>query len=180
MNEPRETMPEITPDTRLAALLEALPELEDTLYELSPAYEKLKNPVLRRTVGRVATLRQVARVGGVPLGRLINTLREAAGLEATAGEGAGGEDEGPAPDWVASGTVKDSLDARPLIEQGEQPVGRVLKALPGLGPEELFLLEAPFLPAPLIDMARDRGYRAWSQTVAEEHVRTWFGRVPDP
>ena len=170
----------ITPDTRLAALLEAMPELEETLYGLSPAYRKLKNPVLRKTVGRVATLQQVARVGNVPLGKLINTLRAAAGFEPLAGDTGGGEDDGGTPGWVSSGTVKETLDARPLIEQGEHPMGLVLKALPSLGPGELFQLDTPFLPAPLVDMAREKGYRAWAETVAEEHVRTWIGRAADP
>ncbi len=175
MSGKREGLPEITPETRLAALLEALPELEETLYGLSPAYAKLKNPVLRKTVGRVATLRQVARVGDVPLGRLINTLRAAAGMEETAEEeGNGGQGEST-PGWVGSGAVKVALDARPLIEQGEHPMAQVLKELPGLAPGELFELLTPFLPAPLIDMAREKGYRAWSENVGEDQYRTLFG-----
>lgn len=176
MSETKKGLPDITPDTRLAALLDAAPALEETLYGLSPAYKKLKNPVLRKTVGRVATLRQVARVGDVPLGRLINTLRTAAGMEATADEAGDGDEGGTTPDWVTAGKVKESLDARPLIEAGEHPMAQVLKALPALGPGELFQLETPFLPAPLIDMAREKGCRAWAETIAEEHVRTWFGR----
>ena len=175
MSKKREDVPDITPDTRLAALLEARPELEETLYGLSPAYKKLKSPVLRKTVGRVATLRQVARVGDVPLGRLINTLRSAAGMEAVSAEASDGEEGGAAPGWVAAGEVKQTLDARPLIEQGEHPMGQVLKELPELASGELFLLETPFLPAPLIDMAREKGYRAWSENVGEDHYRTWFG-----
>jgi len=63
MSGKRENMLDITPETRLAALLEALPELEETLYGLSPAYKKLKNPVLRKTVGRVATDQHLAGRG---------------------------------------------------------------------------------------------------------------------
>ena len=35
---------------------------------MSPAFEKLKNPILRKTVARVATLAQVAVVGGDSFG----------------------------------------------------------------------------------------------------------------
>jgi len=166
---------DITPDTRLAALIEALPELEETLYGLSPAYKKLKNPVLRKTVGRVATLRQVARVGNVPLGRLINTLRAAAGLEAVETAEGEGTEGGGLPDWVSAGEVKVSLDARPLIEQGEHPMAQVLQALPSLAAGQLFELVTPFLPAPLIDTAREKGYRAWSEKTGEDRYRTLFG-----
>ncbi len=74
-------MMDITPDTKVGPLLENRPELESVLMEISPKYTALKNPVLRRTVAKVATLRQVARVGDVPLADLIRKLREAAGLE---------------------------------------------------------------------------------------------------
>ena len=56
----------ITPDSKIGELLEAYPDLESTLLRLSPAFRHLKNPVLRRTVAKVASLRQVAAVGGVP------------------------------------------------------------------------------------------------------------------
>ena len=54
---------DITAGTKVAALLSAHPELEDLLISMSPAFIKLRNPVLRRSVARVATLRQAAAVG---------------------------------------------------------------------------------------------------------------------
>ena len=52
----------ITPKTKVLELVEAYPELEDTLIHYVPAFKQLKNPVLRRTVGRVATLQQAEKV----------------------------------------------------------------------------------------------------------------------
>jgi hypothetical protein len=45
----------ITPQTKVGELLDAYPELESILFELSPAFAKLKNPILRKTVARIAT-----------------------------------------------------------------------------------------------------------------------------
>ena len=55
----------ITPATKVAELLESWPELEEALVAQAPAFRRLKNPVLRRTVARVATLEQAAGVGGI-------------------------------------------------------------------------------------------------------------------
>ena len=71
--------PAITPDMKVGALLEAYPELEEVLIELAPVFAKLRNPVLRRTVAKVTTLRQAASVGGLSLGDMIGRLRSAAG-----------------------------------------------------------------------------------------------------
>ena len=45
----------ITPKTKVGELLDAYPELEPVLMGLAPAFNKLKNPVLRKTIGKVAT-----------------------------------------------------------------------------------------------------------------------------
>ena len=70
-----ESVATITPDSRLGELLERWPVLEEVLLEISPHFKALKNPVLRRTVAKVATLRQVSTVSGVALGVLIERLR---------------------------------------------------------------------------------------------------------
>ena len=53
----------ITPKTKVLELIEAFPQLEDVLIDYVPAFEKLKNPVLRWTVGRITSLQQAAAVG---------------------------------------------------------------------------------------------------------------------
>ena len=54
---------DITAGTKVAALLSEHPELEDLLISMSPAFIKLRNPVLRRSVARIATLREATAVG---------------------------------------------------------------------------------------------------------------------
>ena len=171
---------DITPETKVGALLDRFPELEDVFLSMSPHFAKLKNPVLRKTVAKVATLRQVAQLGNVPLADLINRLRTAVGL----GEDSFGEGEGDAgagslsavPNWFSAGAVVKSLDARPLISSGVHPVGQVMKDLALLGEGEIYELVTPFLPAPLIDTAKGKGYRSWSTKEASGLVKTYFTR----
>ncbi|NOX64389.1 MAG: DUF1858 domain-containing protein, partial [Chlorobi bacterium] len=71
---------EITPQTMVSDMLENYPELEDKLIEIAPIFEKLKNPLLRKTIAKVANLKQAATIGNIPVSDLISQLREAAGL----------------------------------------------------------------------------------------------------
>jgi hypothetical protein len=64
---------------KVGELLEAYPDLEATLIGLAPEFAKLRNPILRRTVAKVATLHQAARIGGLDVRELVRTLRAAAG-----------------------------------------------------------------------------------------------------
>jgi DUF438 domain-containing protein len=67
---------ELTAKTKLNDLLKKYPFLLEFLVKLTPHFEQLKNPALRHALGRGATLSQAARLGDVPLDKL---LRELAG-----------------------------------------------------------------------------------------------------
>lgn len=170
----------ITPDTKVGHLLDHFPQLEAVLLAASPAFAKLQNPVLRRTVAKVTTLRHAARVGGVDLADLINRLRTAAGQAADfSAEDIRDEHETGPPAWYHKDRVAGTLDVRPLIEAGEKPVGAVMGALGRLAPGQIFTVTAGFVPAPLIDMARQRGFRAWTETSPDGVVTVHFCAPPD-
>ncbi|HJW74285.1 MAG TPA: DUF438 domain-containing protein [Thermoleophilia bacterium] len=57
----------ITPQTTVNTLLGEYPFLKDFLVGYNPEFKKLANPVLRRTMGRMATLERAAGMAGVPL-----------------------------------------------------------------------------------------------------------------
>ncbi len=65
----------IGPETTIAALLCTFPAPEEVLIEMAPAFAKLRNPLVRRTVARIATLEQAAAIGGVDLQGMILKLR---------------------------------------------------------------------------------------------------------
>lgn len=167
-------MHDITPETRVGALLDDRPELEEVLIALSPAFERLRNPVLRRTVARVATLRQVARVGDVPLGTLVARLRSAAGLDAAPAPH--DDPEGGAPPWGTTVVVTARLDARPLLDAGQHPIDAVMRGAVGLERGQALELLTPFVPAPLVERLEAKGYATWSQRLEPELVRTLVTR----
>lgn len=168
----------ITPQTKVGELLDAYPELESVLIEIAPPFKKLRNPILRRTVARVTSLAQAARVGNVPIGDIIRRLRHHVGqpdIEVEATAGASTEmSVSSAPEWMDQETIVGSLDARPMIDAGEQPLGRVMQELGRLKPGEIFELITPFEPAPLIDKATARGYRVWTAARSSDEYRTYF------
>jgi len=168
----------ITPDSRLGELLERWPGLEAVLLEISPHFRALQDPALRRTVAKVATLRQVSTVSGVPLGVLIERLRAGAGLAplAVAEEAGGAPPERPA--WAAAGAAARTHDARAAIAAGQHPMPQVMADLARLGEVEVYELLTPFVPAPLLDLARGKGFESWSLAEADGLVRTYFRRDP--
>lgn len=169
--------PVITPKTRVLQMIEAYPQLEAVLVAMVPAFKKLQNPVLRRTVARVATLQQAAAVGSIPVEELVNRLRREVGQDLYAG-GAGTAYRTERPAWFDAARVARELDARPLLAAGEQPVNQAMADLAALAPGAIYKLSAPFLPAPLIDKGVSLGLEHWLVKQAEESFEVYFYKKP--
>ena len=174
-------MLEVTPKTNINALLEAYPQLEAFLMGLNPKYKKLKNPVLRRTIARVATLTQVAMIGGYKPEELVNLIRKELG-QPPLGETANPESETPTeeprPDW-AGGEPARILDGGALLEEQKNPLAEVRKALKDVPAGQPVRLDTDFLPAPLIDTFREEGLEVWTEKLGESEYRTWVRKQPD-
>lgn len=164
----------ITPRTRVGELLDFYPELEPMLLELSPAFKKLKNPVLRKTVGKVATLQQAAALGNFTVTELINTLRSEVGQQLYEGETSGEDINYEKPEWFDPEKVTVTFDASPLIDSGQNPMQEVFAHLENTGQEEIFKLTTPFVPAPIIELISKRGYAHYCTTSGKDQYSTYF------
>lgn len=153
----------ISPKTKVGQLLDAYPHLESVLMGLSPAFEKLKNPVLRKTVARVATLQQIAVVGGLAVDSIVSRLRQEAEQDSDEEVFSGSEYiTADAPEWFDKKKITAMLDAKPVINSGGSPMQEIIQRTGLLKPGEIFELETPFVPAPIIDMLKSKGFRTWS------------------
>ncbi len=163
----------ITPKTKVLQLIEAYPQLEDVLIDYVPAFKKLKNPILRKTVAKVATLQQAAAVGNVKIEDLINRLRKEVGQDAFSG-GESGSYQTAKPDWFAETKITRELDVREMLSKGEHPVNQVMADLNGMPAGSIYKLTAPFLTAPLIDKAASIGVKHWVKKENEELFYIYF------
>lgn len=161
---------------KVALLLEVYPELEDVLIGIAPPFKKLRNPVLRRSVAKVASLRQAAAVARIPVSELVNRLREAVGQPPIQEEA---EDADSIylferPDWFAPDQVVDSIDESSLPAGGPMPLVPLLKRGLQLGEGEILELKTDFIPAPGIDAMSRKGFAAWTKEVSPDQFRTYF------
>ncbi len=191
---------DITPQTKVGELLDAFPGIEDTLIEWVPAFRKLKNPILRKTVAKVATLDQAARIGGIGTRELVLRLREATGqstepashnadapccalghshagdsLDADA-QGEDAETQGETPAWIESKRLHSVIDAETLLASGDHPLGRTQALLAQMTREEALRIDSTFRPAPLIDLFRNQGLRVYHRETEPGRHQTWLAR----
>ncbi len=166
---------QITPETKIGVLLEKFPQLEKTLIEVFPEFKKLRNPILRKTIARVTSLRHAAAVAKVPIAELINKLRNEAGIkeEFQTDESIMSFSK-EIPSWFSPSSIVQSLDARSILDKGEKPLNKVLADCKSLKAGEIYELTTPFLPAPLIDNAQKQGFLVWAKEEDERIFKTYL------
>ena len=170
---------EITPSTRVAEMLDNYPELEETLIGIAPPFKKLKNPFLRKTVAKVATLKHVASVGNVPLNELINKLRQTVGQSAT---DESYEDENyfkDKPDWFSPEKIVIAFDEAKIEDKTRITLATILIEAKDVKKGEIIELTTSFLPAPGIDRMKSMGYSVWTVKEGENLIKSYFLKNKD-
>jgi len=175
-NEVNENRLMITPQSKILQVIEEYPQLEDVLIAYVPAFKKLKNPVLRNTVAKITTMQQVASIGDVDVGDLINLLRKEVGQELTT-INVNNVYNLIQPDWFAEDLVELELDAREMLSGGEQPVNQVMADLKDMAGGKIYKLIVPFLPAPLIDKATSMQFDHWVNKEDDELFIIYFYKL---
>ena len=158
--------PDITPRIKISELLKAYPELEEELIRRVPAFKKLKNPVLRRTVAKVTSLQQAAKVGEVPVETLVNDLRRAVGQPVLEIAEQGSESE-EKPDWFDDQKIVKTVNAAQLLDQGEYPYSQIQAELKQIESGCILKLTSEFLPMPMMDKLKEQGIPVYSERQRE-------------
>jgi hypothetical protein len=68
---------DLYPGTKIDDLLKAYSFLTDFFLKKSPKFKHLTNPIMRKTIGKVATLNQVATMGKLDLEKLLDDIAQA-------------------------------------------------------------------------------------------------------
>ena len=167
----------IEASTKVAALLERYPQLEAVLIEMAPPFKKLRNPVLRRSVAKVASLRQAAAVARMPVDEIVNKLRAAVGQPPVASTDEPGDEAylGEQPEWFDPSKVVASLD-EVEVSDDTMPLVSLLEAANALQMSEIVELKTTFLPAPGIDAMKNKGFLAWTYEVEPGVFRSYFSK----
>lgn len=165
---------EINPSTRVKDLLDAYPELEDTLIGIAPPFKKLKNPLLRKSVAKVATMKHISAVGGIPLNELIRKLQTATGQSVSDDSY---EDEtyySSRPDWFLADRISVSINEEKLEDPDKMTLVSILEKAKDIKKGEIIELVTTFLPAPGIDTLKSKGYSVWTEKGEDGLIRSYF------
>ncbi len=149
---------EITAKSKLSDVLNEYPQLEEQIIQAAPAFKNLKNPILRRTVGKMATVEKVVQIGGLDLTTFLNLLRRQVGQSELVPPDLVTPDMDTRPvvaepEWT-KGEPQFVVDGKAMLASGGVPVNRVNELLLQLEAGRFLLLITDFEPTPMIDSVK--------------------------
>lgn len=161
-------------------VLERYPELLEVLVSLGPAFSQLRNPLLRRVQSRLVTVAQAAQLAGLEPAVLVQRLNAAvradSGSSAPAASAPVGTTAPPATEVPPDVPVVATVDARPLLDRGEEPFSTIMAAAARVGAGEALLLRTRFEPLPLYDVLAKRGFCHRARQLAPDDWEVVFWR----
>lgn len=187
---------------RISTVLKVDASLVEVFVALSPAFERLRNPAMRKVMTRLITVEQVARMAGVDADELVARLNAGPGAPPAAGpsvadeavsDGATGtngnaaaEDESPAatvplPPPLAridEANIID-LDVRDDLRSGREPFSRIMAARSQVPPGGALRLRAIFEPVPLYAVMAKFGFAHHTVQLGPEDWQVWFYTSPE-
>lgn len=174
---------------RVATLLDRDERLLEVLVEASPEFERLRNPLTRRVMGRLVTLEQAARIARIDPEQLVTRLNHALGeplpaastpAPSTATPAQADEAPRSSPPPVLAVLPAEritDLDVRDALRRGEEPFSQIMAAKAALPPDGVLRLRAIFEPAPLYAVLGKQGFAHWTEQLADDDWRVWFYRA---
>lgn len=168
-------------DDRVAKVLAQDERLLEVFVAASPAFEKLRNAAMRKTMAKLVTVEQAARIAGVDAADLVDRLNRAlVGAAPVHGDEPRGEpvvvELPPIPEAlraVPADRIVD-VDVRDDLRAGKEPFHKILGAARALAPEHVLRVRAIFEPAPLYAVLAKHGLGHATERLAEDDWRVWF------
>lgn len=165
--------------TKIAAILKDKPEALEAIIGISPRFNKLRNPLLRKLMASRTTIQMASKVGGCSVEDFFEKLQPL-GFKI---------DEVSLPEKKNEVTTRPvfmnnlhlkqiiELDVRPVIEAGNDPFKMISAKIKSLKPGQVLKLTNSFEPVPLIDLLSKQGFESYVDVVNEECVVTYFNKI---
>lgn len=156
-------MTAINPDTKISVLIKAHPNALEAIVSLSPSFEKLRIPLLRKVMTPRTSIRAACKIGGCTLEDFMKKM-QALGfvVEHTNEENMNEEINTTMPEMLRAIDKNNiiDMDVRPIIASGDDPLGQIMKRVSDISVGQALKLINTFEPIPLINLLKKKGYDA--------------------
>lgn len=159
--------------TKISTAIKERPDLKEVLPAFHPAFKKLQNPILARTLTHLVTIADAAKIAGVDPDAML-TVMNIPGVPANLPKKPKTIEVAEMPPWYKSNLVTE-LDVREQLAAGNDPFKEIIAATRELPTGGILDLIASFEPAPMIRVLQKQGWVSWVRWEGEAcYVAFWY------
>ncbi|MES2894305.1 MAG: DUF2249 domain-containing protein [Bacteroidota bacterium] len=169
----------INSNTRIAAILKENPGALEAIVSISPRFEKLRNPFLRKLMAGRTTISMAAKIGCCREDDFFRQLT-LLGFEIAAAEPRTVKTSKTIPAFMLHlnpGQVTE-LDVRSFIEAGSDPLNIIMGKVNALQAGSILKIINSFTPEPLVLLLEKKGFDVHVVRINVNLVETYFYKRP--
>ncbi len=168
----------INAHTKLSSLLKEKPEVLETIINLSPKFNKLRNSVLRRVIAPRTSILTACKIGDCTVKEFFQKM-ESMGFKVDHESVIDTGEEEKRNDIIPNFKEADIviLDVRPVIDSGEDPLRIIMAEVKNLRTGQILKLVNTFEPLPLIKILEKQGFEIYKECINENLVNTYFHKI---
>jgi uncharacterized protein (DUF2249 family) len=167
----------INANTKIGAILKHNPAALEAIVSISPKFEKLRNPLLRKLMAGRASVSMASKIGGCRIDDFFEKLKPL-GFDADSSVAIVIEAKKNVPVFIRSLTPEQViiLDVRPVLASGQDPLRIILEKIKTLESNQVLKIQNSFEPTPLMHLLEKQGFESYAHEVDANLVETYFYR----
>ena len=163
-------------NTKIAALIKHNPAALEAIISISPKFEKLRNPLLRKLIAGRTSIAMASKIGGCTENDFFKKL-EPLGFEvnrATVTEDIA--EVKKLPDFLKNIKPEQivELDVRQVIESGKDPLNLIIQKVKTVQSGQVLKIINTFEPTPLMSLLKKQGFESFADNISDDLIETYF------
>lgn len=170
----------ISANTKIATILKHNADALDAIISITPKFEKLRNPLLRKLMAGRTSIGMASKISGCSVQDFFTKLAPL-GFEVDEVTLPVNEEKPPLPAFFNSLKPDQiqELDVRPIIDAGEDPLSLIVKSVKSIKQGGVLKIINSFEPTPLLSLLKKQGFDHYVDTIDEYVVETYFYKTGD-
>lgn len=171
----------INANTKISKILKQNPEALEAIISITPKFEKLRNPLLRKLMAARTSIGMASNIAGLSVEKFFEKLHPL-GFEPdreTAPESNTQRPKLPAYFNSLNAAQIVEFDVRPIMEAGEDPLSLIVQKVKSIPEKGALKIINSFEPTPLISLLEKQGFESFVDKVDNETVETYFYKTSD-
>src|SRR6185312_8059830 len=171
----------INSNTKISKILKQNPDALERIISITPRFEKLRNPLLRKLMAARTSIGMASNIAGISVENFFEKLQPLGFEPDRETEPESNTRKSKLPAYFTSLRAAQIIDfdVRPIIEAGEDPLSAITKKVKSIRQTCALKIINFFEPKPLISLLKKQGFDSFVNKVDEETVETYFYKRND-